>query len=122
MAKFFCALCGVDLDSAGSPCDPLACATRRLNVSSRLLGEKDAEIARLRAEPRFIRAQPIKPDSWLHDDRHPHAAEFRRFYSYLSNKTNAIPACAACAPEDLYFVVTFLDHWRERVREGLEDG
>ncbi len=65
-------------------------------------------------------AQGIKPDSWLNDDAHSGAREFRAFYSYVRNKTNAIPACAACSPEDLYFIVSFLDHWRNRVRDGLE--
>lgn len=54
-------------------------------------------------------AQPIKPDSWLQGDDY---REFRAFYSYVRNKTNAIPACAACSPEDLYFIVSFLDHWQ----------
>lgn len=68
----------------------------------------------------FIAARGIKPESWLHDDRHRGAREFRAFYNYVRNKTNAIQACAAASAEDLYYIVSFLDHWRERVREGLE--
>lgn len=69
---------------------------------------------------RFIAARSIKADSWLHDDRHEHAREFRAFYAYVRNKTNAIQACHAASPEDLYYIISFFDHWRARVKDGLE--
>jgi len=49
VAKLFCARCAADLDSAGTPCDPAACALRQLVQCRNLMREKDSELVGLRA-------------------------------------------------------------------------
>ncbi len=109
---------------AGFMSDAVDCLAGVLrDVEEACLGPAEAPATATEAElpVRFIAARSIKPDSWLHDDRHQHTAAFRAFYGYVRNKTHAIEACAACSPEDLYYVVSFWEHWKERVRDGLED-
>jgi hypothetical protein len=52
--------------------------------------------------PGIVAAEPVKADSWLHQER------FKWFldgYGYASSQTRAIPTLAAVPPEELYFAV-----------------
>ena len=61
----------------------------------------------------------IRPDSWLHDDRHDGVAEFRSALDYARTQTRFIQAAAGVKPEALFYIWSLLNRGARNAAASL---